>query len=71
MNEDVIITLITLYCMADDFINTVMYGHRVVNYPPVGKVIMARWEEKQGIIKAAELSMLIPFCSYICKSGRR
>jgi hypothetical protein len=38
MNEE---TIITLYCMADDFINTVM------KYP-VGKAIMAAWTGKRG-----------------------
>jgi hypothetical protein len=38
MNEE---TIITLSCMADDFINTVM------KYP-VGKAIMAAWAGKWG-----------------------
>ena len=38
MNEE---TIVTLYCMADDFINT------VINYP-LGKTIMAAWAGKRG-----------------------
>ena len=38
MNEEAIITL---YCMADDFINT------VIHYP-LGKAIMAAWSGKWG-----------------------